>query len=49
MKNYLLFIWSVEMWMDLQKAFNRTLYYNLYNKPFKEPLDVDKWKSTWIT
>ena len=37
------------MWMDLQKAFNRTLYYNLYNKPFKEPLDVDKWKSMWIT
>ena len=37
------------MWMDLQKAFNRALYYNSYNKALKEPLDVDKWKSTWIT
>ena len=37
------------MWMDLQKAFNRALYYNSYNKALKEPLDVDKWKSMWIT
>jgi|Marorgknorr_s2lv_3_1036020.scaffolds.fasta_scaffold18578_2 hypothetical protein len=37
------------MWKDLQKAFNRALYYNSYNKALKEPLDVDKWKSMWIT
>ena len=37
------------MWMDLQKAFNRALYYMGYNKALKEPLDVDKWKSMWIT
>ena len=37
------------MWMDLQKAFNRAFYYMSYSKPLKEPLDVDKWKSMWIT
>ena len=33
------------MWMNLQKMFNRILYYKPYKKPLKEPLDVDKWKS----
>ena len=37
------------MWMDLQKAFNRALYCMMYNKALKEPVDVDKWKSMWIT
>ena len=37
------------MWMDLQKELNRALYYMRDNKALKEPLDVDKWKSMWIT